>query len=245
MTARSWWAARAMEHPLVRVWCIWARRDGQSADISPTAMTCSRYRATRVLNSWTVCKWEKQRRPCCLSVCLSACDTPDANTQLFRGFRTNRSLCQQWIPLPHSPFGYRPLLPPCSPGGPARSAPPWSERWFRRTLGAFSAHMVRNTCMHSPAPEPGPDTDKPSPGQPRVWWRFCSNREEEPCSGPDGAPAAPSASQRRGVTFSPSWRHTGRLLRLPSLQRSNTHTVKGGARIQTNPGYRTTLQNPQ
>lgn len=22
MTARSWWAARAMEHPLVRVWCI-------------------------------------------------------------------------------------------------------------------------------------------------------------------------------------------------------------------------------
>lgn len=70
MTARSWWAARAMEHPLVRVWCIWARRDGQSADISPTAMTCSRYRATRVLNSWTVCKWEKQRRPCCLSVCL-------------------------------------------------------------------------------------------------------------------------------------------------------------------------------
>lgn len=54
MTARSWCAARAMEHPLDRVWCIWARRDGQSAEISPTDMTCSRYSATRVLNSCTV-----------------------------------------------------------------------------------------------------------------------------------------------------------------------------------------------
>lgn len=54
MTARSWCAARAMEHPLDRVWCIWARREGQSAEISPTEMTCSRYSATRVLNSCTV-----------------------------------------------------------------------------------------------------------------------------------------------------------------------------------------------
>lgn len=54
MTARSWCAARAMEHPLARVCCIWARRDGQSAEISPTQITCSRYSATSVLNSWTV-----------------------------------------------------------------------------------------------------------------------------------------------------------------------------------------------
>lgn len=62
MSARSWWAARAMEHPLDRVWCIWARRDGQSAEISPTEITCSRYSATRVLNSWTVCR-ETQQQP--------------------------------------------------------------------------------------------------------------------------------------------------------------------------------------
>lgn len=70
------------------------------------------------------------------------------------------------FPLPHSPFGYRPLLPPCSPGAPGRSAPPWSERWFRRTLGAFSAHTVRNTCIHSPATEPGPTRTNPLLGSP-------------------------------------------------------------------------------
>lgn len=75
MTTRSWCAARAMEHPLERVWCIWARRDGQSAEISPMEMTCSRYSATRVLNSWTVCrkKTNRQHRLSGLSLNTPSC----------------------------------------------------------------------------------------------------------------------------------------------------------------------------
>lgn len=52
---RLWCAARAISQPLVRVLSISARNEGQSTVISPIEMTSSRYRATSVLNSWTIC----------------------------------------------------------------------------------------------------------------------------------------------------------------------------------------------
>lgn len=52
---RLWCAALAISQPLVRVFSISARKDGQSTVISPMEMTSSRYRATSVLNSWTIC----------------------------------------------------------------------------------------------------------------------------------------------------------------------------------------------
>lgn len=53
---RLWCAALAISQPLVRVFSISARKEGQSTVISPMEMTSSRYRATSVLNSWTVCR---------------------------------------------------------------------------------------------------------------------------------------------------------------------------------------------
>lgn len=52
---RLWCAALAISQPLVRVFSISARKEGQSTVISPMEMTSSRYRATSVLNSWTIC----------------------------------------------------------------------------------------------------------------------------------------------------------------------------------------------
>lgn len=52
---RLWCAALAISQPLVRVLSISARKVGQSTVISPMEMTSSRYRATSVLNSWTIC----------------------------------------------------------------------------------------------------------------------------------------------------------------------------------------------
>lgn len=59
---RLWCAALAISQPLIRVFSISARKEGQSTVISPMEMTSSRYRATSVLNSWTICvtkTWEK------------------------------------------------------------------------------------------------------------------------------------------------------------------------------------------
>lgn len=86
MTARSWCAARAMEHPLDRVWCIWARREGQSAEISPTEMTCSRYSATRVLNSCTVLRKTNHQttRKDTILLCVISNATNTTNTLLMR-----------------------------------------------------------------------------------------------------------------------------------------------------------------
>lgn len=60
---RLWCAALAISQPLVRVFSISARKEGQSTVISPMEMTSSRYRATSVLNSWTICvtmEWHKK-----------------------------------------------------------------------------------------------------------------------------------------------------------------------------------------
>lgn len=61
---RLWCAALAISQPLVRVFSISARKEGQSTVISPMEMTSSRYRATSVLNSWTICvtmEWHKKK----------------------------------------------------------------------------------------------------------------------------------------------------------------------------------------
>lgn len=57
---RLWCAALAISQPLVRVFSRSARKVGQSTVISPMEMTSSRYKATSVLNSWTI--WVKLRQ---------------------------------------------------------------------------------------------------------------------------------------------------------------------------------------
>lgn len=61
MADRRWCAVCAISQPLMRVLCISARSEGQSLDSSPMEMTSSRYRATRVLNSWTIWRGKDKR----------------------------------------------------------------------------------------------------------------------------------------------------------------------------------------
>lgn len=59
---RLWCAALAISQPLVLVFSNSDRKEGQSTVTSPMEMTSSRYRATRVLNSWTICvKWKRKK----------------------------------------------------------------------------------------------------------------------------------------------------------------------------------------
>ena len=96
-TVRFWYAVRATLHPLIRVFCIWDRREGQSVEISPIEMTCSRYSATRVLNSCTVWKIRDKSHSCGPLQSTSALNE-DAHDRKCRRWKREVT-CFSWLML--------------------------------------------------------------------------------------------------------------------------------------------------
>lgn len=197
-------------------------------------MTCSRYRATRVFSSWTVCRREGEGKP---SVCLSVCHhghklvsvRVSASVRVRLGSDSSISRLTIRLPCTDPSVLSRRSGPLCATLV-GKMIPEVLGRFFR-PYGAEHMHA-------KPPAELSPRQTKLSGGVLGSADAAALTGPEEACSRPDGAPAPPSASQRRGVTFSSSRRQTGALVPLPPVQRANRLTVRGGARIRHTHSHR-------